>query len=144
MNAILRGRALPVLPASLVAGALLALSAWTIPALALDDSKAHPAGAPVAEQAGIVNARELGLADAVLEYCTKADPTSVDAVKARVNRVTHGASPRELAKVREGSGYVGARRAEADFLGKVDPRNAARICGGKKALPPVPHNAKAK
>lgn len=124
--------------------ALLVLSGAGSPALALDNSASHPAAAPATGPAAAVSERELGLADALLEYCTKADPSTADGVKVRVSRVTHGASAAELARVRAGSGYIAARRAESDFLSKVDPRNSARACGGTKKAAPPPRADKAK
>lgn len=72
--------------------------------------------------------RALGVNEAILDYCTKAYPSSIETFQSQLQRLTRGASPETLAKVRDGDEYREARAAEEGFLSKVDPHNAKRIC----------------
>jgi hypothetical protein len=74
------------------------------------------------------DARALGITEAMLDYCSKAYPSSAVKFQYQITRLTQGASAETLAKVRGSEEYRRARDAEGDFVGKVDPRNAKRVC----------------
>jgi hypothetical protein len=79
------------------------------------------------------DARALGIAEAVLSYCTKVDPSSAAKVRERIKLLTAGASQQALAKVRNSGDYRRAHDSEDNFLSKVDPKNARRVCSGTVA-----------
>jgi hypothetical protein len=83
------------------------------------------AGGPVSKS---VDARTLGMAEAVLDYCAKNDPTGGAKVRARLKQLVQGASQEALAKTRKSREYQSAHDSEVDFLSKVDARNAHRVC----------------
>jgi hypothetical protein len=74
------------------------------------------------------DARALGIAEAVLDYCAKVDPSSAARVRERIKRLTAGASHEALARVRNSDDYHRAHDSEGNFLGKVDAKNAKRVC----------------
>jgi hypothetical protein len=97
--------------------------------------RAQPAAAaPVSVS---VNARALGMGEALLDYCAQNDPKDAGKVRARLKRLAQGASSEALAAARQSADYRSAHEAEADFLSKVDPHNASRVCsagdGAKRA-----------
>jgi hypothetical protein len=100
--------------------ALLACCAAAAPTLARADAKAP-------------DARALGIAEAVLSYCAKVDPSSAAKVRERIKLLTAGASQGALSKVRNSDEYRRAHDSEDSFLGKVDPKNARRVCSGTVA-----------
>jgi len=75
-----------------------------------------------------LDARALGITEAILDYCTKAYPSSAEKLQFEVQRLTRGASPEALAKVRSSDEYHKAHDSERDFVAMVDPHNAKRIC----------------
>ena len=90
-------------------------------ALAVADTQAP--GAP--QQ---VNARQLGVADAILEYCKKAYPSSNEKWEFEVSRLTQGASAETLGQVRNSAAYLQAHAAEANFAAQIEPVNAKHVC----------------
>ena len=84
-----------------------------------------PAAAPVSRP---VDARTLGMAEALLDYCAKNDPAGAAKVRARLKQVTQGASRQALAAARMSREYRTAHDSEAAFVAKVDARNAERLC----------------
>jgi hypothetical protein len=70
----------------------------------------------------------LGIAEAMLDYCAKAYPESAVKFQFQIKRLTGGVSAEALAKVRNSEPYRRAHDAESDFVGKVDPHNAKRVC----------------
>ncbi len=74
------------------------------------------------------DARALGVAEAMRDYCAKAYPASAAMHEMRVRRLIEGLSPVALARVRRSEPYRRAHAAEADFVGKIDPHNAKRAC----------------
>jgi hypothetical protein len=74
------------------------------------------------------DARALGVSEAILGYCSKAYPSSTEKYQLQVARLTRGASPETLTKVRASDDYRRARAAEEDFVSQVDPHNAKHIC----------------
>jgi hypothetical protein len=89
--------------------------AWLVPALVRADGPAP-------------DARTLALADALLGYCSKADPSDAAKVRAQVKLAERGASAQALAKVRQSDQYREVYDSEMDFIGKVEERNAKRVC----------------
>lgn len=81
----------------------------------------------LADSAG-VDSRRLGIAEGILSYCAKADPTAIPRYEAQVRRLSQGVSADALAKARQSDGYQKARRSVEDFVAKVDEHNAARVC----------------
>ncbi len=75
-----------------------------------------------------LDARALGVTEAVLDYCAKNDPMGADKVLARLKRLTQGSSPEALGRARNSPEYQAARQSELDFIGRVDPHNATKLC----------------
>jgi hypothetical protein len=117
------------LPVAVLLIGSLPLWAQGAEALSPDKAGATPvkssAAAPVAES---LNARTLGIAEALLDYCAKNDPTGAAKVRARLKQLAQAASKEALAEARRSAEYRSARDSEADFLSKIDPRNAHRVC----------------
>lgn len=91
-----------------------------------DATAAQPsAAAPVPDS---LNSRALGIAEALLEYCAKNDPVGAAKVRERLKQLVQGASKERLAEARRSSEYQSAHDAEVDFIGKVELRNAHRLC----------------
>jgi hypothetical protein len=86
-----------------------------------------PADAPTSHS---LDARALGMTEAVLEYCAKNDPSGGAKVQARLKRLVQGAGKEALAQARKSTEYHSAHDSEVDFIGKIDPRNAPRLCSG--------------
>jgi len=84
-----------------------------------------------------VNARALGMGEALVDYCAQNDPKGAAKVRARLKHLAQGASREALAAARNSADYRSAHDSEADFLSKVDPHNATRVCsasdGSKRA-----------
>jgi hypothetical protein len=89
-----------------------------------------PAGATASRS---LNARSLGITEAVVEYCSKADPSAEAKYQARVKRLVQGASKEALAKLRRSTEYRQAHDSEAEFIGKVDQHNVSRACSESPA-----------
>jgi hypothetical protein len=81
------------------------------------------------------DARALGITEAMLDYCAKAYPSSAVKFQYQITRLTQGASAETLAKVRGSKEYHRAHDAEGDFVGKVDPHNAKRVCSKPLVAP---------
>jgi len=97
------------------------------------EAKAAPGVAATASDRKAPEPRALGATEALLDYCAKSDPTDAAKVHNRWKRLTQGASKEALADARKSSQYQSARDAEADFIGKIEPRNAHRLCSGAAA-----------
>jgi hypothetical protein len=93
------------------------------PVLAQADPPAPGPSAPP-----VINARQLGIADAILEYCKKAYPSMNDKWEYEVKRLTRGASTETLQEVRSSDPYRQARTAEANFVAQIEPVNAKHVC----------------
>lgn len=115
------------LPAGLLLGSLLASGAGL--AVAQEKVGAQPvqasSAAPVARS---LDARSLGIAEALLDYCAQNDPTGAAKVRERLKQLVQGASKQALAEARRSHEYRSAHDSEAAFVGKVDARNAHRLC----------------
>ena len=90
--------------------------------------RAAPKQAPAKAESTGPNARSLGHADAILDYCTKADPSSVPNLQERIKQFSQGVSDADLAKMRNTDEYRKANGAEHDFLDKTQARYAKSVC----------------
>ena len=120
---------LPIVQTAVVA--LLACGSLT--ALAQSQAQApkqqaSKQAAPAKAESTGPNARSLGHADALLDYCTKADPSSVAKLQDRIKEFSQGVNDLELAKMRNTDEYRQANGAEHDLLNKIQPRNARSAC----------------
>jgi hypothetical protein len=80
-----------------------------------------------AESPGL-DSRALGVAEAMLDYCAKAYPSSAVKFQYEITRLTRGASAETVARVRDSEPYRLVHDAEGDFISKVDPHNAKKVC----------------
>ena len=64
----------------------------------------------------------------MLDYCTKADPSSVAKLQERIKQFLQGVSNLELDKMRSTDEYRQANGAEHEFLDKAKPRYARSVC----------------
>jgi len=74
------------------------------------------------------DARQLGVAESLLTYCSKVDPPTADAYRARIKQLVQGTSEETLVKVRNSDEYRQARASLEDFVSNVNERNAKRMC----------------
>jgi hypothetical protein len=81
-----------------------------------------------AAQSQAPDPRALGLTEALLDYCSKADPSGAGKYQAQAKLLARGASDEALAKVRSSDEYQKAHDSVDDFVSKVDPHNAQRAC----------------
>jgi len=95
-----------------------------------------------ADDAQALSPRKLGVADAILDYCKKAYPSSNEKWQFEVDRLTHGASQEAVDKVRNSDAYRQARAAEANFVAQIEPVNAKRVCAKSLAKRPATANMK--
>lgn len=125
----------------LLLGSLWALGSGASAAQDQAPSSAQPKARATAAQASAsaapgpdsLNPRLLGTTEALLAYCTKADPKGAAKVRARLKDLVKGASSETLTQARKGDEYRKARNAMEDFVAKVDPHNASRACSGPVA-----------
>ncbi|MBV8280684.1 MAG: hypothetical protein JO347_01310 [Candidatus Eremiobacteraeota bacterium] len=75
-----------------------------------------------------VDARALGIGEALLDFCATNDSEGAAKVRTRLKELTQGASKQALAEARRSTEYRSAHDSEADFIGKIDPHNAHRLC----------------
>jgi hypothetical protein len=80
------------------------------------------AGAPAPD------ARQLGVTESLLTYCSKVDPPSAGAYRAKIKQLVQGTSEETLVKVRNSDEYRQARASLDDFVSNVNERNAKRMC----------------
>jgi hypothetical protein len=95
--------------------ALLLCGLMSVPCLAQTGSEAP-------------DARALGTTEAILNYCTQADPADADKYQAQQKLLAAGASQEELDKLRNSDEYRQAYDSVAGFTDKVDQHNAKRVC----------------
>jgi len=88
------------------------------------------AAAPTESHGKGPDARALGVTEALLDYCAKSDPTGAAKVHSRWLQLTQGSSKQALADARKSGEYRSAHDSEADFIGKIEARNAHRLCSG--------------
>jgi hypothetical protein len=70
----------------------------------------------------------LGMADALLTFCTKVAPADAEKFRQQVDTLSKDVSAQKLAEVRQSDGYRNAHKAVDDFAAKVDPHNAKLVC----------------
>jgi hypothetical protein len=120
-----------------VVGLLLLGFLWAQAAVAEGQDKAGvtpvqpPAAAPASQS---LNARTLGIGEALFDYCAQNDPEGAAKVRARLKQLAQGMSKEALAEARRSAEYRSAHDSGADFLSKVDPRNAHRVCSERAVL----------
>lgn len=123
----------PAIPIGLLLLGLLwaqgaATGAQQDPSGATTATAAQPAA--VAPAAAPLNARTLGVGEALLDYCAQNDPAGAAKVRAQLQRLVQGISKEALAEARKSAEYLTARDAERNFVSEVDPHNAHRVCSG--------------
>lgn len=94
----------------------------------LGPALAQQAGTPAPGAPPSINARQLGIAEAILDYCKKAYPSSNEKWEFEVSRLTRGANAKTLEEVRASDAYRQARAAEANFVAQIEAPNAKRVC----------------
>ena len=97
------------------------------------EAKASQGAAATESHGKAPDARALGATEALLDYCAKSDPTGAAKVHNRWKRLTQGASKAALADARKSGEYQSAHDSEVDFIGKIEPRNAHRLCSDTAA-----------
>jgi hypothetical protein len=78
----------------------------------------------------VPDARVLGLAEAMLNYCAKADPPAAAGQRERIKHLVGDASWKTLVAVRHSPEYRQAYDSETDFVGMVASHNVHRLCSG--------------
>ena len=86
------------------------------------------APASVLADAPAPDARQLAVTESLLTYCSKVDPPSAGAYRARIKQLVQGTSEETLVNVRNSDEYRQARTSVEDFVGNVNERNAKRMC----------------
>ena len=76
----------------------------------------------------IPDAKVLGTAEAIFNYCARIDPAGADAFQSRSRMVAQGASDEAVQKVRKSDEYREARDTTEASLADVDPADAVKIC----------------
>ena len=74
------------------------------------------------------DARLLARSDALVSFCTKADPGAATKYKEQGKRIVQGKNAAAVTRVRNGDEYRKAHGLISEFLDKVDERNAKRAC----------------
>jgi hypothetical protein len=74
------------------------------------------------------DARQLGVTESLLTYCSKVDPPTASAYRAKIKQLVQGTSEETLVKVRNSDEYRKARASLDDFVSNVNERNAKRMC----------------
>jgi hypothetical protein len=80
-----------------------------------------------------VDPQALGIADSILTYCGRFDPATADKLRERIKQLEDGASEQQLAQIRSSEEYRKAHDSMDEFVGKVDERNAKRVCSAPPA-----------
>jgi hypothetical protein len=75
-----------------------------------------------------VDARRLAVNEALLNYCGPLDPAGAEKLRAKIRKQVEGVSQEQLATVRGSEEYRKGREAMADFVSKIEQRNAQRMC----------------
>ena len=86
------------------------------------------AGTALADSSGSPDAKNLGMAEAMMDFCKKADPADVAKYETLIKQMGSGQSAETLAEVRASDAYRDAFAAMNDFASKVDPHNAKTMC----------------
>jgi len=104
-----------------------------VPGFAQSGAAPAKAPVPVAAPSGVVDARVLGVSESKIDYCTQHDPAAADSLRSRLQLGEHDLDAGQLAALRRSDAYRAAFDAETSFLGRVDDRNAARVCESSPA-----------
>ena len=86
-----------------------------------------------AVQAGRVNARDLGIAEAMVRFCGRVDPAAEPKLKEKVKRLVQGESREALDLIRRSEDYRKAHELVDAFAAKVDEHNFKRFCSESRA-----------
>ncbi len=86
------------------------------------------AAALAGEPAGTINAKTLGIAEAVMGYCQKADPADIGKYMEVVKQMVSGQSENAIAAVRESDEYRQAYDSIVDYVSKVDEHKGKALC----------------
>ena|ERR1700688_116632 len=86
-------------------------------------------GAALADDsAPALDAKTLGVAEAMVGYCQKADPADAAKYAQLVKQIVNGQSDKVVAAVRQSDAYRQAYDSMTDFVSKVDEHNAKTTC----------------
>lgn len=88
-----------------------------------------------ADQALSASARQLGIAESVLHFCSSADPSMAGKLSEKVKELTKGLNAQQVAELRQSAEYQAAYASMEDFVGKVDPHNVKQVCTQSASLP---------
>ena len=80
-----------------------------------------------------LNASMLGMTESILQYCGPLDPAAAAKLREKIIQLVQGASEQQLAQVRNSDEYRKAYDSVVDIVGKVDERDATRICSESPA-----------
>jgi hypothetical protein len=75
----------------------------------------------------------LGTIEALVGYCSKAAPAQAEKYQEQVKQLLKGQSEQEIAGIRGSAEYRKAYDTMAEFVDKVDQRNAKVACSGSVA-----------
>jgi hypothetical protein len=75
----------------------------------------------------------LGMADALLSFCTKVAPAEVEKFRQQVDQLSKDVSAQKLAEVRQSDAYRNAHKAVDDFAAKADSQSARLVCANPDA-----------
>lgn len=104
------------------------LAALGLSALACADERVStPTQAPVLAPS-LPDARLLARSDALVSFCTKADPSAAAKYQEQAKRIVQSKNAAAVTRVRNSNEYRKAHGSIAEFLDKVDERNAKRAC----------------
>jgi hypothetical protein len=111
--------------ATVLAGAAACAQAGDTPGAAAAQA---PAAAVV--QPATVDPRALGIAESVLNYCTRVQAEGTSTLLRKHEAMIRGLSKAELVGIRQSAEYRAAFTAENGFVANVDEHNVGRICPG--------------
>jgi hypothetical protein len=74
------------------------------------------------------SARLLGVNEGMLNFCAPRSPTAAAQLRQKIHKLVDGASPSQLAQLRNSHEYREAYDSVSEFVGKVDAHNLARFC----------------
>ena len=84
---------------------------------------------PVAHaDAPLPSARALGLSESMVNYCESRDPAAAEKLRRKIRQLVQGASPQQLAEVRNSDEYRKAYDAVVEFAAKIDEHNVKKFC----------------
>lgn len=89
------------------------------------------AAAPAMGASGAGDPRALGVEEARLSFCEKADPKDAAQIQEHIRHLTAGATAQAVDALRRDPEYQKAYDAEKQFVALVDGRNVTRTCAVK-------------